>query len=80
MLLIYVCLFIVIQQIFCVVDCDPIDFSIANKEMKCRKAMKAEIYSIEENKYWNLVDLPKGHNIIGLKRVYRTKLKESRNT
>jgi hypothetical protein len=31
-----------------------------------RKAMLEEMVSIEENKTWSLVNLPKGHRAIGL--------------
>ena len=35
--------------------------------------MEEEIFSIEKNETWELVDLPEGKNVIGLKRIYRTK-------
>ena len=37
------------------------------------KAMKSELQSIEENKTWQLVSLPKGQKAIGLKWVYKVK-------
>jgi len=36
--------------------------------------MDEEIDSIEINNTWDLVDLPEGKKIIGVKRVYKTKL------
>jgi len=35
--------------------------------------MKSELQSIEENKTWQLVSLPKGQKAIGLKWVYKVK-------
>ena len=35
--------------------------------------MDEEINSIEKNKTWELVDLPKGKEVIGVKWVYKTK-------
>jgi hypothetical protein len=39
--------------------------------------MDEEISTIERNNIWELIDLPKGHKIIGVKWVYKTKLKEN---
>ena len=39
--------------------------------------MDDEINAIERNDTWELIDLPKGHKIIGVKWVYKTKLKEN---
>lgn len=41
-----------------------------------RKAMLEEMISIEENKTWSLVSLPKGHRSIGLKWVFKLKRDE----
>lgn len=38
--------------------------------------MDEEIESIENNDTWDLVDLPKDKNIIGVKWVYKTQLNE----
>jgi hypothetical protein len=54
--------------------CDPVSFDEAAKEDVWIKAMDEEIDSIERNKTWDVVDLPKGMNNIGVKWVYRTKL------
>ena len=35
--------------------------------------MDEEINAIEKNKTWELVDLPKGKEVIGVKWVYKTK-------
>lgn len=58
-------------------DCDPTVFEVAVKEPKWRKAMDAEITSIERNDTWELCDLPKGQKTIGVKWIYKTKLKEN---
>lgn len=39
--------------------------------------MDMEIKAIERNNTWELIDLPQGAKIIGLKWVYKTKLKEN---
>ena len=39
--------------------------------------MDAEITTIERNDTWELCDLPKGQKTIGVKWVYKTKLKEN---
>lgn len=56
-------------------DCDPITYEDAIKETKWREAMDAEINSIEKNDTWELSDLPKGQKPIGVKWVYKTKLR-----
>ena len=57
-------------------DCDPITFQEAVKESKWKKAMTEEIRSIEKNNTWELSKLPKGQKSIGVKWVYKTKLKK----
>uniref|UniRef100_A0A0D2ZYS7 Retroviral polymerase SH3-like domain-containing protein n=1 Tax=Brassica oleracea var. oleracea TaxID=109376 RepID=A0A0D2ZYS7_BRAOL len=44
---------------------DPEKFEEAIKEEKWRKAMEAEIKSINDNNTWELVDLPDGAKVIG---------------
>lgn len=56
-------------------DCDPTLFEEAVKESKWRKAMDTEIAAIERNNTWEMCDLPKGQKAIGVKWVYKTKLK-----
>ncbi|GKV48172.1 hypothetical protein SLEP1_g54998 [Rubroshorea leprosula] len=41
------------------------------------KAMDEEIAAIERNNTWELIELPKGKKAIGVKWVYKTKLKEN---
>lgn len=57
-------------------DYDPVIFQDAVQDTKWKKAMDAEIHSIEKNDTWELTDLPQGHKTIGVKWVYKTKLNE----
>eukprot|EP00253_Pinus_taeda_P018754 PITA_18754 len=45
----------------------------AIKDRKWIEAMDEEINAIERNKTWDLVELPKGKEVIGVKWVYKTK-------
>lgn len=56
-------------------DAEPINFTEAMKEKAWREAMKEEIKAIERNKTWDLVDLPLNKQPIGVKWVYKLKLK-----
>lgn len=58
-------------------DCDPTTFESAVKESKWREAMDVEIEAIERNDTWQLCDLPKVNKTIGVKWVFKTKLKEN---
>ena len=57
-------------------DCDPITFEEAAKESKWQKAMDEEILAIEKNDSWELIQLPEGQKSIGVKWIYKTKLKK----
>ena len=52
---------------------DPITFEEAYQEDKWKKAMKKEINSIIKNNTWKLTTLPKEHNAIGVKWIFKTK-------
>eukprot|EP00253_Pinus_taeda_P010971 PITA_10971 len=52
---------------------DPIHFEDAVKEEKWVAEMEEEIEAIERNETWELVSLPKGKHVIGVKWVYKTK-------
>jgi hypothetical protein len=52
---------------------DPIYFEEAIKEDKWIAAMDEEIQSIEKNETWDLVEVPKGKDVTGVKWVYKTK-------
>ena len=58
--------------LFCHADY-PIHFEYAFKEEKWVVAMEEEIEAIEKNDTWELVNLPKGKHVIGVKWVYKTK-------
>ena len=51
-------------------------FEEAIKDENWVQAMDEEIEAIEKNDTWDLVDLPKDKNLIGVKWVYKTKLNE----
>jgi len=55
---------------------DPEKFEEAIKEEKWRKAMEAEIKSINDNNTWELVDLSDGAKVIGVKWIFKTKFNE----
>jgi hypothetical protein len=52
---------------------EPSSHLDAVKEECWRKAMREELTSIQDNKTWDLCELPKGHRPIGLKWVYKLK-------
>lgn len=55
---------------------DPYLFAAAVKLEKWRKAMDVETNSIEKNQTWELMSVPTGAKIIGVKLVFKTKLNE----
>jgi len=54
--------------------CEPADFEEAKMDQNWIAAMKEELFMIERNKTWELVDRPQNRKVIGVKWVYRTKL------
>ena len=57
-------------------DCDPVTFQDAVKELQWKKAMDEEISSIEKNNTRELLELPKWQRSIGVKWIYKIKLKK----
>ena len=55
---------------------DPEKFEEAVHHEKWKQAMEAEMNSIEENNTWELVELPEGSKVIGVKWIFKTKLNE----
>lgn len=55
---------------------EPQTYEQAENQEVWHEAMNEEIISIEKNKTWELIDLPKGKNVIGVKWIYKTKFKE----
>jgi transposase InsO family protein len=64
------------HNLFALMSCQPTSFKEAAKEPHWVQAMNQEIDSIEKNKTWDLVDLPRHKKSIGVKWVYKTKLNE----
>jgi len=58
--------------LYCHVD-DPIHFEYAVKNEKWIEVMDEEMNAIERKKTWDLVELPKGKEVIGVKWVYKAK-------
>lgn len=56
---------------------DPVYFEETVKHDKWRTTMDMEIQAIERNNTWALTDLHKGAKKIGVKWVYKTKLREN---
>jgi hypothetical protein len=54
--------------------CEPDNYEEAQQNPSWQKAMEEEIFMIEKNKTWELVDRPGDKNIIGVKWIFRTKL------
>ncbi|GJW14728.1 zinc finger, CCHC-type containing protein [Tanacetum coccineum] len=52
-------------------DEEPVSYTEASKKREWVEAMDAELSSIEKNKTWTLVDLPKNRKAIDLKWVYK---------
>lgn len=52
---------------------EPTSFQKAANNEEWDLAVKEEIYTIEENKTWKLIDLSKGCKPVGLKWVFKLK-------
>ena len=58
------------------IDEDPVSFRQAMESVNSEKwlnAMKEELKSMDDNKVWDLVELPKGSKRVGCKWVFKTK-------
>ncbi|WVZ13813.1 hypothetical protein V8G54_011379, partial [Vigna mungo] len=58
------------------IDEDPVSFRQAmesNNSENWLNAMKEELKSMDDNKVWDLVELPKGSKRVGCKWVFKTK-------
>jgi len=53
--------------------CEPADHEEALNDLKWKKEME-ELYMIEKNNTWELVDIPPDRKVIEVKWVFRTKL------
>ena len=54
--------------------CEPAYFKEAKMDQNWIAAMKEELFIIERNKTWELVNRPQNRKVIEVKWVYRTKL------
>jgi hypothetical protein len=61
------------QELLVAIGDKPTSVEEAKASKEWRMAMLEEMASIEENKTWSLVDLPRGHRAIGLKWVFKLK-------
>jgi len=59
------------------IEDDPISFEEVVKSEKWRNAMMKEMESIEKNVTWELTNMLKGVNPIGVKWIFKTKFKET---
>jgi hypothetical protein len=55
---------------------EPKNFNETNKDDHWVKAMNDELDQIEKNNMWEMVQRPKGKNIIGSKWIFKNKLNE----
>ncbi|KAL4290879.1 hypothetical protein GQ457_14G021340 [Hibiscus cannabinus] len=66
-----------VNDLFCLfVDSEPLNFDDV-KDERWKLAMDEEIKSIEKNNTWELSELPKGHEAIGVKWIFKKKKKAS---
>mgnify|MGYP002413840545 FL=1 len=54
-------------------DGEPRSFAEAERDAAWRAAMKLEMDAVEQNRTWELADLPRGHRAITLKWVFKLK-------
>jgi hypothetical protein len=52
-------------------------FAEAERHATWRAAMQSEMDAVEKNRVWELTDLPRGHNAITLKWVFKLKRDEA---
>lgn len=55
------------------IESEPPNYSSAAKDARWVEAMQCEIQALEDNKTWELVELPKGKKAIGCRWVYKIK-------
>jgi hypothetical protein len=58
-------------------DGEPRSFAEAERHVEWHAAMQSEMDAVEKNRTWELADLPRGHNAITLKWVFKLKRDEA---
>jgi hypothetical protein len=58
-------------------DGEPWSFAEAERHAAWRAVMQSEMDAVENNRTWELADLPRGHNAITLKWVFKLKRDEA---
>jgi hypothetical protein len=58
-------------------DGEPRSFAEAERHAAWRAAMQSVMDAVEKNRTWELADLPRGHNAITLKWVFKLKRDEA---
>jgi hypothetical protein len=58
-------------------DSEPRSFAGAERDAAWRTAMQLEMDAVEQNRTWELADLPCGHRAITLKWVFKLKRDEA---
>jgi hypothetical protein len=58
-------------------DGEPRSFAEAKRHTAWRATMQSEMDAVEKNCTWELADLPRGHNTITLKWVFKLKRDEA---
>jgi hypothetical protein len=58
-------------------DGEPRSFAEAERHSAWHAAMQSEMDAVEKNHTWELADLPRGHNAITLKWVFKVKRDEA---
>jgi hypothetical protein len=58
-------------------DGEPRSFAEAERHATWRAAMQSAMDTVEKNCTWELADLPRGHNVITLKWVFKLKRDEA---
>ncbi|KAJ0452174.1 putative RNA-directed DNA polymerase [Helianthus annuus] len=61
-------------QFLTLTSTDPSTFQEAADKQEWQKAMMSELEAIKKHDTWELVTLPKGKNVVGLKWIFKTKL------
>jgi hypothetical protein len=69
----------IVEDLLAAMGEEPSSVDEALQVKEWHEAMKEELVSIEENKTWSLVHMPKGHHTIGLNWIFKLKRDEHNN-